>query len=115
MRAPTLKMKYFRKRGHAREESKRNRIERAVAETIRLLRVLTEGQGFVSIEVFDSGAGGGFSSGKLHADWLRDGVYCDVAEYSEREFIDEIMKMIDTHHEGMAIAEFYRGNGKGEL
>ena len=86
----------------------RKRIKKAVRETIWLLRAMTEGQGSAGIEVFDTGAGGGFSHGSLFVDWLRDGRMCKIKVYSQEEFIDAIMKMLDEVHDGLIIKSFSR-------
>lgn len=95
------------------KRKKRKRIKRAIKEAIVLLRVLSEGQGIVYLEVFDAGAGGGFSVGKFGADWLRDGQLCKIEEYTQKDFVDSIMSMIDHHHDGLAIRSFWLKIHKG--
>ena len=66
-------------------------IDNIVENTILLLKALSEGQGFASIEVFDVGAGGGFSSGKVFIEHLRDGKSIDRTVYESPIQLKELI------------------------
>jgi hypothetical protein len=69
---------------------KKQQIEKDVETTIRMLRFLTGGQGSASVNIFDSGAGGGFSYANVWIDLLRDGKMMKQEVYS----LDELKKLL---------------------
>ena len=50
-------------------------LERQVEYTIDVLRKMTQGQGSVTVHVFDAGGGGGFQSARVSIDLMRDGLF----------------------------------------
>lgn len=83
------------------KENKKARKE--VERMIRLLRIITEGQGSVNVNVMDCGAGGGFSKGTMHVEWMRDGDFCQITSYTKRDFVDSIMRMMNEKTDGLII------------
>ena len=74
-------------------------LDKDIKATIRLLRYLTKGQGYVSISLFDAGAGGGFNYGMVQVSLERDGILINMDEkykaYSPKELFDQIKYISD--------------------
>ncbi len=69
-------------------------IEKDIKSAIRLLRYLTQGQGFASLSVFDSGAGGGFNDGSLKINLERDGLLLNKDGKIIQETPEELFEFI---------------------
>jgi len=74
-------------------------LDKDIKATIRLLRYLTKGQGFASISLFDSGAGGGFDSGTVQVFLERDGLLLNEKgerhAFTPQELFDQIKSASD--------------------
>ncbi len=86
-----------------REAAERQKgVEEIVEDTILLLKALSEGQGYAMIEVFDVGAAGGFESGRLCIEHLRDGKGIDQkARYSPRLLKELILDVLLLGDQGL--------------
>src|SRR5687768_7902881 len=71
--------------------TKQTLLEKDIKATIRLLRFLTHGEGYVGISVFDAGAGGGFGTGSLSINLERSGLILKRKEVYEP---DDLLKLI---------------------
>lgn len=76
-------------------------LDKDIKATIRLLRYLTKGQGFASISLFDSGAGGGFDSGTVQVFLERDGLLLNENgkknAFTPQELFDQIKSASDPY------------------
>ena len=74
-------------------------LDKDIKAAIRLLRHLTKGQGYVSISLFDAGAGGGFNYGMVQVFLERDGILFNkdgkTNAYSPQELFDQIKHVSD--------------------
>jgi hypothetical protein len=74
-------------------------LDKDIKATIRLLRHLTHGQGYVSISLFDAGTGGGFQDGKVQVFLERDGITLNedgkINAYTPQELFDQIKSASD--------------------
>lgn len=85
----------------------RKKTRKAIQQMIGLLRAITEGQGSVSVDVFDAGAGGGWVSGKMHIILERDGLLASTESYnSAQDFADGIMSLIEERYNGLTAKIF---------
>ena len=82
---------------------KRKRSERIIEDTILLLYALTEGQRSAQIEIFDAGAGGGFQSGHLLVDHMRDGKLIDRKVYDLQELKELILEVLEVTDSGLPL------------
>lgn len=68
---------------------------RQLANTVlAVLELMTEGQGQVTISVFDAGAGGGFQSGRVYVMLERDGLSLNQKRFSRAEFLSLITAVL---------------------
>lgn len=73
-------------------------VECAVRRAIHLLRAITQGQGSVTLHVFDVGIGGGFSKGNVHVELLRDGSYMDETVFDQEELVHLLFATLDVNN-----------------
>lgn len=81
------------------KKNKKLLIDKDIKATIRLLRYLTKGEGYVSISLFDAGAGGGFTDGMVQVSLERDGIVINMdgkyIAYTPQELFDQIKFVAD--------------------
>ena len=79
------------------EMKKIKRIEKnSIVMVIAFLRMLTHGEGLAWVEVFDAGAGGGFSNASIFIDLLRTGSsYESDKIFSIKEFYKTLERLTD--------------------
>ncbi len=94
---------------------KRKRAERIVEDTILLLYALTEGQGSARIEILDAGAGGGFQSGHLLVDHMRDGKFIDRKVYDLQELKRLMLEVLEVTDSGLPLKILSDSNWKEYL
>jgi hypothetical protein len=78
-----------------------SRVEKVVEDMILLLAALSEGQGSVKITLLDVGAGGGFESGEIFVEHLRDGKTLKASANSPEELKASLMSLLTKTDDGL--------------